>query len=222
MSRIVIAVDGPSGSGKSSTARGVAGKLGLRYLDTGAMYRAAAWWMLNAGVDVHDAEAVAAHATEPELSSGTDPDHPTIAVDGQDVSGPIRSREVTNAVSAVAAVPAIRKQMVKLQRELIGEGGIVVEGRDIGTVVLPNADLKIFLTADPGERARRRSAEGLAGVQVEVQQTLQEMARRDQRDSQRESSPLKQADDAIAVDTTVMSLDQVVDHIAGLAAERGA
>lgn len=222
MSRIVIAVDGPSGSGKSSTARGVARKLGLRYLDTGAMYRAVAWWMLNAGVDVHDAAAVAARAAEPELTAGTDPVAPTIAVDGQDVSGPIRSREVTNSVSAVAAVPAVRKQMVELQRALIGDGGIVVEGRDIGTVVLPNADLKIFLTADPAERARRRSAEGLAGVQVDTEQTRAEMARRDERDSQRETSPLKQADDAVAVDTTGLSLDQVIEHIAGLAAERGA
>jgi cytidylate kinase len=221
LSVIVIAVDGPSGSGKSSTARGVAHKLGLRYLDTGAMYRAVAWWMLNAGIDIHDAAAVAERATRPQLTAGTDPEAPTIAVDGEDVSGPIRSREVTNAVSAVAAVPAVRKQMVDLQRALIGEGGIVVEGRDIGTVVLPNADLKIFLTADPAERARRRSAEGMAGVAVDAEQTRAEMARRDQRDSQRESSPLKQADDAVAVDTTGLTLDEVIEHITDLAAERG-
>src|SRR6266702_1426117 len=134
---LIIAVDGPAGSGKSSAARGVARKLGLRYLDTGAMYRAMTWWMLDQGIDVEDAEAVAARAGEPKLESGTDPDAPTISVDGIDVSGPIRTQAVTSAVSAVSRVPEVRARLMDLQREIMaGVGatnGIVVEGRDIGT-----------------------------------------------------------------------------------------
>lgn len=210
---IVVAIDGPSGSGKSSTSREVARRLGLRYLDTGAMYRAITWWMLDTGIDVSDTESVAARAGEAKLELGTDPDHPTISVDGADVSGPIRSREVTNAVSAVSAVPAVRERMVAVQRELIGDGGIVVEGRDIGTVVAPGADVKVFLTADPIERARRRSAEGLAGEQVQATIAQQEMATRDHKDSNRSASPLAQAHDAVVLDTTQLDLPQVVDAI---------
>lgn len=206
--QIVIAVDGPSGSGKSSTARGVATRLGLRYLDTGAMYRAIAWWVRKHGV-----ENVAARIAEPDLAIGTDPAAPTIAVDGVDVTDAIRSREVTETVSTVAAVPEVRERMVALQRALIGDGGVVVEGRDIGTTVVPDAELKIFLTADAEERARRRSAEGLTT-------TSREMTDRDQRDAGRAASPMKRADDAIDLDTTAMTLDQAVDRIAALASER--
>jgi CMP/dCMP kinase len=156
---VVIAMDGPSGSGKSSTARGVASRLGLRYLDTGALYRAMTWWMLQHRVDVDDPDAVAAHADAPLLVSGTDPQAPTISVDGVDVAAPIRGPEVTSAVSAVSAVPRVRERLLVDQRDVIGAGDIVVEGRDIGTVVAPDADLKIFLTADPDARAVRRAAE---------------------------------------------------------------
>ena len=155
----VIAIDGPSGSGKSSTSRGVAARLGLRYLDTGAMYRAMTWWLLRHGVDVHDAAAVAARVDEPEILSGTDPLGPTILVDGVDVGLAIRSDEVNAAVSPVSAVPEVRARLVELQREAIGDGGIVVEGRDIGSVVAPDADVKVYLTADAAARAdapRRR------------------------------------------------------------------
>ena len=131
---VVVAVDGPSGAGKSSVSRGVASALGLRYLDTGSMYRALTWWMLEHGVDVRDAGAVAALASKPELDVGTDPAAPTIRVDGMDVAGPIRTDRVTAAVSAVSAVPEVRARLVQLQRRAIGSGGIVVEGRDIGTV----------------------------------------------------------------------------------------
>lgn len=217
---MVIAVDGPSGSGKSSTARGVARQLGLRYLDTGAMYRAMTWWMLDASVDVHDAETVAARSVEPKLTVGTDPDAPTIAVDGADVSKPIRSREVTNAVSAVSAVPAVRQRMVELQRELIDDGGIVVEGRDIGSVVAPHAHLKIFLTADSTERAKRRGKQGLAGARIELDRLEQEMARRDERDSTRAASPLSQAADAVTIDSTAYTLHDVIDQIVALAKDR--
>jgi cytidylate kinase len=139
---IVVAIDGPSGSGKSSTSRGVAARLGLRYLDTGAMYRGMTWWMLREGLDVHDREAVAAHAGEPEILSGTDANGPSIVVEGVDVGLAIRSAEVNAAVSPVSAVPEVRERLVELQRETIGNGGIVVEGRDIGAVVAPFAQVK--------------------------------------------------------------------------------
>src|SRR5690349_4360997 len=164
---MIIAVDGPSGSGKSSTSRGVATRLGLRYLDTGAMFRAMTWWLLQQGVDVNDPEAVAARVDAPVLVSGTDPDAPTITVDGVDVSGPIRTQEVTSAVSAVSAVPAVRERLLREQRDIIGSGGIVVEGRDIGTVVAPDAAVKVYLTADPEARAARRTAE-MAGTTVQA------------------------------------------------------
>src|SRR4051812_37613793 len=143
----VIAVDGPSGAGKSSVSRAVASALGLRYLDTGSMYRALTWWLLHKGVDVHDADAVASGAARPDIVAGTDPAAPTILVDGTDVAEPIREDDVTAAVSAVAAVPQVRDRMLRLQRAAIGSGGIVVEGRDIGTVVAPDAQVKVFLTA---------------------------------------------------------------------------
>lgn len=213
---VVIAVDGPSGSGKSSTSRGVASRLGYRYLDTGAMYRAMAWAMLRRGVDVHDPHAVAAAAREVVIDAGTDPENPTIAADGVDVSAPIRESEVTAVVSPVATVPEVREQLVALQRELIAQAGegIVVEGRDIGTVVAPDADLKIYLVADPVARARRRAAE--LGVEDEEAMAAA-LAERDRIDSNRAASPLAQAEDAVVVDGTHLSLEQVIDHIVGLA-----
>ena len=218
MSGLVIAVDGPSGSGKSSTARGVATRLGLRYLDTGAMYRAMTWWMLEHGVDVSDADAVAAAAPGVTLEVGTDPIAPTIAVDGTDVAGPIRGPEVTTAVSAVSAVPGVRALLVQRQRELIGAGGIVVEGRDIGSVVVPEADLKVFLVADAQARAARRAAE--QGRSAEAAATHADLLRRDQLDSSRAASPLQQASDAVVVDGTGMTLDEVVSYVSGMAVDR--
>ncbi|HEV8055830.1 MAG TPA: (d)CMP kinase [Nocardioidaceae bacterium] len=213
---LVVAVDGPSSSGKSSTARGVAERLRLRYLDTGAMYRALTWWMLEQGVDVHDAEAVARTCGEPTLVSGTDPGAPTIQVDGTDVSGPIRGPAVTAAVSAVSAVPAVRDRMVGLQRQIIGAGRIVVEGRDIGSVVAPGAQLKVFLTADPDTRAHRRTAE-LVGGNASVHDTAADLDRRDRLDSVRAASPLVRAEDALVLDTTHLSLAEAVDAVAELA-----
>ncbi|MCW2815866.1 MAG: cytidylate kinase, partial [Nocardioides sp.] len=156
---IVVAVDGTSGSGKSSTCRGVAGRLGLRYLDTGAMFRAVTWWMLQHGVDVHDPDAVAERTDEPTIVSGTDPAGPTISVDGVDAAVAIRTDEVTRAVSPVSTVPAVRARLLAMQRDIIGAGGIVVEGRDIGSVVWPQAEVKAYLTADPAARAARRARE---------------------------------------------------------------
>ncbi|WP_026405926.1 MULTISPECIES: (d)CMP kinase [Actinomadura] len=217
---LVIAMDGPSGSGKSSASKGVARALGLRYLDTGAMYRAMTWWMLRAGVPVEDAGAVAARALEPAIEAGTDPDAPAIAVDGEDVSGPIRTREVTNAVSAVSSVPAVRTRLVDLQREIIGVGGIVVEGRDIGTVVAPDAAVKVFLTASEEARAQRRAKELAADPGASVQVTQAEQARRDRIDSTRKASPLTKAADAHEIDSTELGLDEVIEAVVRLAKER--
>ncbi|MFI7634535.1 (d)CMP kinase [Nonomuraea sp. NPDC049400] len=217
MTGLVVAMDGPSGSGKSSVSRGVAKALGLRYLDTGAMYRAMTWWMLQQGVDLADPAAVAARCGEPRLDSGTDPDGPTIHVDDVDVAGPIRQAEVTGAVSAVAAVPEVRARLVALQREIVGAGDIVVEGRDIGTVVCPDAAVKVYLTASAEARARRRHAE-LAGSTVEAQQEA--MARRDNLDSTRKTDPLSMADGAVEVDTTALSLDEVIAEVLRLVSER--
>jgi CMP/dCMP kinase len=215
---VVIAVDGPSGSGKSSTARGVANRLALRYLDTGAMYRAVTWGLLQRGVDVNDAEAVAAAAPDVHLEVGTDPARPTIAADGTDVAGPIRGPQVTASVSAVSAVPDVRTLLVDMQRKLIGTGGIVVEGRDIGAVVAPDAELKIFLTADSAQRAARRHAE-IGGEPKQVAATEADLARRDKFDSTRATSPLTQAADAVVIDTTKIGLDEVIDRIAGMVAD---
>ncbi|WP_433496878.1 (d)CMP kinase [Sphaerimonospora sp. CA-214678] len=217
MSGLVVAMDGPSGSGKSSASRGIARALGLRYLDTGAMYRAVTWWMLERGVDLADPAAVAARCHEPALEIGTDPDAPGIGVDGTDVSGPIRSKEVTRAVSAVSAVPEVRRRLVDLQRQIIGTGDIVVEGRDIGTVVAPDASLKIYLTASADARARRRTAE-LTGTSTEEQRA--EMARRDELDSTRKTDPLAMAADAVELDTTPLDLDEVIAEVLRLVKER--
>lgn len=227
---VVVAIDGPSGTGKSSTSRAVAARLGLRYLDTGAQYRAITWWMLHAGVDVDDPEAVAAAAGKPTIVSGTDPLAPTITVDGTDVAAPIRGRQVTGAVSAVSAVPEVRTRITELQRVIAAEAeqGIVVEGRDIGTTVLPDADVKIFLTASPEVRAARRSAE-LAGrasgaparAGADVAATQAALLRRDAADSARKTSPLAKAADATEVDTSELTLEQVIECVVTLVEERG-
>ena len=219
MSGCAVAVDGPAGSGKSSVCRGTAAQLGMKYLDTGAMYRAVTWALLDAGVDVDDAPAVARAAQNMTVLSGTDPHAPTISVNGVEVSGPIRSAEVTAAVSAVSAVPAVREMLVAVQRaevETAGESGIVVEGRDIGTVVLPQAPLKIFLTADPAVRAQRRASEdsGRGDEAVSVEATHQALVARDNKDSTRADSPLMQAHDAVVVDTSSLTLDEVISEVA--------
>jgi CMP/dCMP kinase len=210
---VVVAMDGHSGSGKSSTSRRVAGRLGLRYLDTGAMFRAMTWWMLEHGVAVADPAAVAAHADQPLLVSGTDPLAPTITVDGVDVAAAIRTPEVTTAVSAVSAVPEIRARLLREERDIIGAGDIVVEGRDIGTVVAPDATVKIYLTADVAARAARRTAE-LSGA--DEQDTRRDLDRRDRADSGRAAAPLTMAVDAHHIDTTPYTLEQVVDQVVAL------
>lgn len=222
---LVIAIDGPAGSGKSSVSKAVASRLGLQYLDTGAMYRAVTWAVLDAGIDPEDSSAVAAaidDAVIPEIISGTDPGNPTIVVGEVDVAGPIRGSQVTGAVSAVSAVPAVRSKLVERQRGYVHESvkasnGIVVEGRDIGSVVLPDADLKIFLTADPSVRAQRRAAEASGGSGTSVTATEAALITRDAKDSTRAVSPLKRADGAVELDTTHLTFEQVVEAVVGLA-----
>ena len=216
-SRLVVAMDGTAGSGKSSASKGVARRLGLRYLDTGAMYRAMTWKMLQDGVDVDDPAAVTVHAPSADIGIGTSPDLPTITLDGVDVSREIRSDAATAAVSAVSAVPRVRELLRDRQRAIIGRGGIVVEGRDIGTVVAPGAAVKVFLTADPSARAERRSAEMSPEQARDVATVQADLLRRDQHDSTRTSSPLAAADDAVVLDTTELTLDQVIDHVERLA-----
>jgi cytidylate kinase len=219
---VIVAIDGPSGTGKSSTSRAVATQLGLSYLDTGAQYRAITWWMLSNGVDVHDQVAVADSVAKPVIVSGTDPAAPAITVDGVDAGGPIRTQEVTDAVSAVSAVPEVRARMVEYQRAAAAAApaGIVVEGRDIGTTVLPDATVKIVLTASAEARAARRSGE-LNGA-LSVADTQAALVRRDAADSGRKTSPLAKADDAIEVDTTQLTLEQVIARVVALVREKRA
>jgi cytidylate kinase len=220
---LVIAVDGPAGSGKSSAARGVARALGLRYLDTGAMYRALTWWVITQGTDPADAAAVLRDLPGAVIEIGTDPAAPQIAVAGQDVSGPIRTRQVSNAVSAVAGLPPVRERLIGQQREIIAAAaaagtGIVAEGRDIGSVVAPDAEVKVFLTASEAARAERRSADLAADPAATAELTRQEQARRDQRDAPQ----MARAADAVEIDTTGLGLDAVIAQIVALARSRRA
>ena len=218
----MIAVDGPAGAGKSSAARGVATELGLRYLDTGAMYRALTWWLITQHLDVTDPAVVAAHARQPVIEVGTDPGRPAIAVNGADVSGAIRSRAVSNAVSAVASVPEVRAHLIAQQQDILARAcaagqGIVAEGRDIGTVVAPQAVVKVFLTASEEARASRRSADLAADPGATPDVTRNENKRRDRADAPQ----TVMAGDAIEVDSTVLSLDEVISLIVRTAGERG-
>lgn len=227
---VVIAIDGPSGSGKSTVARRVAQRLGLRYLDTGAMYRAVTWQALADNLDLGSAGSLDALAGRIELEVGTNPRRPSIAVGGVDVTGQIRSRAVSNAVSAVSASPAVRSRMVAEQRTIIGDGGIVVEGRDIGTTVAPDAPVKVFLTAAGDTRAARRHRQVTRrDPDAALTRTREELATRDSKDSSRATSPLVRAADAVEIDSTDLAVGEVVAavldrcRLAGLepAARRG-
>jgi cytidylate kinase len=219
---LTIALDGPAGTGKSSVSRGLARTLGLRYLNTGAMYRIVTLAVLRAGVDITDAQRVADIAGDVDLAVGYDPDQDRAFLAGEDVSVEIRGDEVTGAVSAVSAVPAVRTLLVQLQRELAaGDGGVVVEGRDIGTVVLPDADVKIYLTASAEVRAQRRHAQNIAGgIEDSYEAVLADVKRRDHLDSTRAVSPLRAADDAVIVDTSDMGEAQVIAHLQELVQQR--
>lgn len=223
---MIIAIDGPAGSGKSTVAKLVARRLGMHYLDTGAMYRAVAFRTLEAGNSLADEDAAAGVATREVIEFGHEPGEPLpsrVFIDGTDVTEAIRTPDVDDAVSAVAKMPRVREAMVAQQRHLAEESDIVVEGRDIGTVVFPNAELKVYLTATAAERARRRAAQQAeAGLAVDEAGVQEALIRRDEADSSRTHSPLTPAFDAMELDTTGLSLDEVVERIAALAAERRA
>jgi cytidylate kinase len=218
---MIIAVDGPSGSGKSSTARGVATRLGLRYLDTGAMYRAVTWSVLDRGVDVDDSAAVAARARDLVLAISTDPQHAAISADGTDVTEAIRDPRISASVSKIAATNLdVRAELIQRQRAIIADalptGGVVVEGRDIATVVAPEAELKVVLTADPDARMARRKAELTDDVTAE--QLRDQIVRRDADDATVAQFQLA-SDGAVEVDSTHLSLDEVIEVICRLAKE---
>ena len=218
---LVIAIDGPSGSGKSTVARRVAAALHLRYLDTGAVYRALTWAVLDRAVEPDNVDGVLAVAGVAQIRVSTDPQAQAVSVDGRDVAAAIRGPEVTGAVSAVSAIPQVRERLVALQRAIIGAGGIVVEGRDIGTVVAPDSPVKIFLTASPEMRAARRSADAEISVgDRDVSSVQADLARRDTLDSTRAASPLAMAPEAVQLDSTAMDEDAVVARVLDLVAQR--
>ncbi len=225
---MIIAIDGPAGSGKSTIAREVASRLGFSKLDTGAMYRSVALSALQRGISLDDASATAELARDIHITFGAESHgNVSVFVDGIDVSDAIRTPEVDRNVSAAAANPGVRAAMLDPQRRFAEGRDVVAEGRDIGTVVFPNAELKVFLTADPRERARRRVLQRLEGVEVdasaieaEVERTLADIQRRDALDSEREAAPLTCADDAVRIDSTNHTIDGIVSMIEGLIAER--
>ncbi|MCP2261304.1 cytidylate kinase [Streptoalloteichus tenebrarius] len=225
--RGVVAVDGPSGTGKSTVARRLAAGFGAEYLDTGAMYRAVTLAVLRSAVDLADVDAIVEVAERAELVSGTDPERPTVHLGVEDVAEEIRGPEVTAAVSAVSAVPGVRELLVRHQRRIIDAavartGGIVVEGRDIGTTVAPDAGLKVFLTASAEARALRRAAQdSAAGRDASVDVTLADVQRRDRLDSSRAVSPLRRAEDAVEVDTTELDVAGVLRELTALVERRG-
>jgi CMP/dCMP kinase len=212
MEPIIIAIDGPSGAGKGTIARAVAKRLGFHHVDTGAMYRAVAWKSLQDGIDLTDEAAVSAIAERArfDVSDGR------VAIDGLDIAGAIRTPEMDAAASAVARQPAVRRVLVDRQRDFARQGGTVMEGRDIGTVVFPHAQVKIYLDASAEERARRRAtdpAHASGKGAAAIQEVATALAERDRRDRTREDSPLAIADDAVVIDTTELSIDAAVDRV---------
>jgi cytidylate kinase len=207
---IIIAIDGPSGAGKGTVARELAKHLNYRHLDTGAMYRAVAWKSLHDGIPLDDEDAVAAIAQNAPLDAG-----PVVIIDGHDVTAAIRTPEIDRAAAAVSRLPRVRAALVERQRKFGEGGGVVMEGRDIGSVVFPNADVKIYLDASPDERARRRAADPSHAVSraTAAADVAGEMAARDQSDRTRVTSPLMKAPDAIEIDTTSLSIEQTVEQV---------
>ena len=215
MKTIQIAIDGPASSGKSTVAKIIAKDFGYTYLDTGAMYRAATYIALRNQISPDEPSQLLELLEQYPISFGrAETGEQLVFVGDVDVTNPIRENEVTNTVSAFAAIPAVREKLVALQQEIAQQGGIVMDGRDIGTVVLPKAELKIFLVASVDERAERRYKENLSkGIETDLETLKEEIAARDYKDSHRETSPLKQADDAIYLDTTGLSILEVVEKI---------
>lgn len=220
MKKISVAIDGPAGAGKSSVAKVVAKRAGYLYLDTGAMYRAFTWAVLQSRVDLTDDQALKSliHTTDIHMEPGeTD----RVFVNGTDVTSPIRSAEVTGHVSAVAALPAVREKLVDLQRQIAARGGVILDGRDIGTVVLPKAELKVFLTASVEARAARRCVQlAEKGENVPLEKVKADIAARDKADSERRVSPLREADDAVHVDNSRLTAEETADLLYKLIKER--
>jgi len=211
---LVIAIDGPSGAGKSTVARLLAERLGYIYIDTGAMYRAIGWKAKREGIDPADEQGLAGLCSRTEVTIKQDNKNPSFFVDGIDVSSEIRTPEMGMLASAVSKSPAVRGRLLTLQRELGESGGVVMDGRDIGTVVFPDADLKFYLDASAEERGRRRYLELRAkGMDVDRARITQEIEQRDRQDSGREIAPLKQADDALLIDSSSMSIDEVLNRM---------
>lgn len=218
---LIIAIDGPSGAGKSTLGRMLARALDLLYLDTGSMYRAVALTVMESSVNASDDVAVGSLASRVDIDLKGDPNSLRVWLEGRDVTEQIRSEDVTELSSIISTIPAVRRAMVARQREL-AERGAVLNGRDIGTVVFPNADVKFFLTGSPQERAQRRFAEErLVDPNIRFDETLADMTERDRRDSTREDSPLKAAEDAIIVDSTGLSIQQVFEQMMATVQEKG-
>lgn len=222
MTPLIIAIDGPSGAGKSTLGRRLARELGLLYVDTGAMYRAAALAVVGAGANAADADEVAQVAARARIELAGDPDSLRVMLEGRDVSAEIRTEQITRLSSVISAIPEVRRDLVRRQREMGARGvGVVLDGRDIGTVVFPSADVKFFLTAVPEERAKRRFDEDHAKEpDLTFQETLADLNTRDERDSTRADSPLRIAEDAVVIDTTELSVEQVFARMLEVVRER--
>jgi cytidylate kinase len=218
---LVITIDGPAGAGKSTVAQKLAARLGLMYVDSGATYRAAALKILEAGIAPDNEVAVARLINSTDVQVATDDGEPHVLIDGQDVTARLRTPEVTLAAAQVSRLPEVRAKLIEMQRAFARDQGVVMEGRDIGTVVFPQAPLKIFLKADVEERARRRlKQDAHEGREATLEKTAYEIGRRDQLDAERKISPLMPAPDAVEIDSTRLLADQVVEQILALARNR--
>jgi cytidylate kinase len=218
---MIIAIDGPSGAGKSTLGRMIARELNLLYIDTGAMYRAVAHAIMESGVRMADKAAVARVAEDAEINLAGDPDSLQVTLNGENISDHIRTEEISHAASVISIIPEVRRALVQRQREMGARGSVVLDGRDIGTVVFPNADIKFFLTAAPEERAARRYEEDrLKERDITYEETLADINTRDQRDSTRADSPLAIAEDAIVIDSTELSIEDVFERMMEIIRER--